>query len=126
MKYSVLIPAFKSTFLRECIESVLAQSINDFEVVVLNDNSPEPIDEIINTFSDKRILYYRNEKNIGAYNVVDNWNRLLELSHGEFVLCMGDDDMLAPNCLEEYSNIICKYPNLDIYHARSFIINDNS
>lgn len=126
MKYSVLIPAFKSTFLRECIESVLVQSMNDFELIVLNDNSPEPIDEIINTFSDKRILYYRNEKNIGAYNVVDNWNRLLELSHGEFILCMGDDDMLTSNCLEEYSNIILKYPNLDIYHARSFIIDEKS
>ena len=126
MKFSILIPAFKAKFLHECISSILAQSCKEFEIVVLNDCSPESIEDIVSSFADDRIRYYSNEKNVGAYDVVDNWNRLLELSHGEFILCMGDDDMLAPNCLEEYSNIICKYPNLDIYHARSFIINDNS
>ena len=77
MKFSILIPAFKAKFLHECISSVLAQSCKDFEIVVLNDCSPEGIEDIVSSFADDRIRYYSDEKNVGAYDVVDNWNRLL-------------------------------------------------
>lgn len=126
MKYSITIPAYKATFLYECIESILAQTYTDFELIIVNDASPEDLDSIVNQFADSRIGYYKNEKNCGMVNVVDNWNICLSYAKGDYLICMGDDDMLAPNALEEYNKLIDKYPELDIYHGRVKMINENA
>lgn len=126
MKYSILIPAYKSKFFRECLESVFAQSFDDYEIVILNDCSPEGLDTIVADFKDKRLRYYKNKENVGAERVVDNWNKLLSLSKGEYVVCMGDDDKLTPNFLEAYNTLMLKYPGLDLYHARTEIIDEKS
>lgn len=57
MKFSVTIPAFKAAYLQECIESIIAQTFDDFEIIVVNDNSPEDIDSILCKFDDKRLRY---------------------------------------------------------------------
>lgn len=126
MTFSVLIPAYKATYLKECINSVLTQTFTDFEVVIVDDASPENIKSIVNSFSDNRIRYYRNDINYGALNVVDNWNKCLEYALGDFVICMGDDDRLLPICLEKYSSMINDYPDVDVFHARTQIINERS
>ena len=124
--FSIGIPAFKAKFLRECIESILCQTCSDFELIIVNDASPENIDDIVNSFSDDRIRYYKNDKNIGAEHVVDNWNKCLSYATGNYFVLMGDDDRLAHNYLEEFTKLITKYPALDIYHCRVLIIDENS
>lgn len=126
MKFSVTIPAYKSKFLRECIESVLAQTYQDFELIIVNDASPEDLTSIVKSFDDPRIRYYINETNCGAVNVVDNWNKCLSYATGDYVICMGDDDKLCPDCLEQYRKLINKYPRLGVYHALTEIIDENS
>ena len=126
MKFSVVIPAYKKTYLKECIDSVLAQTFTDFEVVIVNDASPENIGGIVKEYKDSRIRYYVNNKNCGAVNVVDNWNICLKYAKGEYIICMGDDDCLKPNCLDEYDRLIKKYPNLKVYHAWAEYIDENS
>lgn len=68
----------------------------------------------------------RTIKNVGAEDVVYNWNKLLELAQGEFLICMGDDDMLYPNTLEVYDKLISCYPSKDIYHCRTQVIDEQS
>ena len=119
MKFSIGIPAYKAKFLKECVESILNQTYTDFELIIVNDASPENLDEIVLKFSDSRIRYYVNEINCGAENVVDNWNKCLEYSNGEFFILMGDDDIMHYNYLEEFERLIKKYPDLDIYHIPS-------
>lgn len=126
MKFSITIPAYKAKYLNECIDSVLAQTYKDFELVIVNDSSPEDLDSIVYHYEDSRIRYYVNEKNCGAINVVDNWNKCLAYAKGEFIICMGDDDKLMPNCLEEYAKIIAKNSNLDVFHGRVLRIDDDS
>lgn len=126
MKFSIGIPAFKSRFLKENIDNILKQTFSDFELIIVNDASPEDIDSIVNGYNDKRIRYYKNETNFGAVNVVDNWNKCLSLAKGEFFLLMGDDDKLMPNCLEEYDKLIKKYPKCNLFHTRTIIINEDS
>lgn len=123
-KFSIAIPAFKSKFLGECIQSILNQTYTNFELIILNDCSPEPIDEIVLQFSDERIFYFKNDKNIGAENVVDNWNKCLDKASGEFFVMMGDDDKMRFNYLEEFLVLIAKYNNLDVFHCRSIVIDD--
>lgn len=126
MKFSILIPAYKARFLQECIDSILAQTYTDFEVIIVNDASPEDITSIVQSFQDSRIHYYVNEKNFGALNVVDNWNKCLSYAVGDYAICMGDDDKLKPDCLEEYVKLMEKYPGLGVYHAWTEIIDENS
>ncbi len=126
MRFSITIPTYKRQFLQECIESVLAQTYSDFELIIVNDASPEDIDSVVSQFSDPRIRYYKNVKNCGAVNVVDNWNICLSYAKGDYVICMGDDDRLLPNCLEEYAKLIELFPGLGVYHAWTEIINEDS
>lgn len=130
MKFSVTIPAYKAIYLRECLESILSQTYDDYEIIILNDCSPENIGDIIKEYSShdnwEKIRYYENKNNVGAVNVVDNWNKLLSLAKGEFIICMGDDDKLAKNCLKEYDLMIKSFPNLNVYHARVMMIDENS
>lgn len=94
MKFSITIPAFKRAFLHEAIESCLAQTYEDFELIIVDDASPEDLKSVVDQFDDKRIRFYRNEKNCGALNVVDNWNKCLAYAKGDYVICMGDDEQL--------------------------------
>lgn len=125
MEFSITIPAFKQKYLYEAIESCLAQTYKDFELIIVDDASPEDLKSVVDRFQDSRIRYYRNEKNCGALHVVDNWNICLGYAKGDYVICMGDDDRLLPSCLEEYSKLIDKYPDLDIYHGMTEIIDEN-
>ena len=126
MRFSITVPAYKAKFLQECIESILLQTYPNFELIIVNDASPEDLTSIVRQFNDPRIYYYVNEKNCGAVNVVDNWNKCLEYATGDYVICMGDDDKLLPNCLEEYVKLMKKYPDLGVYHAWTEIIDESS
>lgn len=126
MKFSVTIPAYKSNYLKECIESILVQTYTNFELVIVNDASPEDLDSIVCQFDDCRIRYYKNEKNCGAINVVDNWNICLNYSQGDYIICLGDDDKLLPNSLEVYKSLIEDFPGLGVYHGWTEIIDEKS
>lgn len=126
IKFSVTIPAYKDRYLKETIDSVLAQTYQNYEVVIVNDASPYDLDGIVSKYSDPRIRYFKNEKNCGAKDVVDNWNICLSHATGDYLICMGDDDNLTPRCLQDFAELIGKYPDLDLYHARSEIIDDDS
>lgn len=126
MKYTIGIPAYKAAFLQECIQSILDQTYQDFELVIVNDASPENIDSVVSMFSSPMIRYYTNDKNFGAENVVDNWNKCLSYARGEFFILMGDDDKMEPGYLEEFNALIEKYPRCGVYHCRTLIIDENS
>ena len=125
MKFSITIPAYKSQFLAEAIGSVVAQSYADWELIIVDDCSPEDLRVIVTPYlTDSRIHYFRNEKNCGAVDVVDNWNICLSYCTGDYVICMGDDDRLLPCCLEEYRKLTEQFPDLNVYHARTEIIDE--
>lgn len=126
IKFSILVPAYKRAFLEECINSILAQSYKNFELIIVNDASPNDLDSIIAKYSDERIKYYRNQVGFGAMHVVGNWNKCLEYATGDYAICMGDDDKLLPQCLEEYIKVIEAYPNLDVYHGMTMMIDEKS
>lgn len=124
--FSVTVPAYKAHFLGECIDSILAQTYRSFELIIVNDASPQDLDSIIGSYDDPRIKYYKNKVGFGAEHVVGNWNKCLEYATGDYIVCMGDDDRLLPNCLEDYVRLIEKHPNLNVYHALTEIIDEHS
>ena len=126
IKFSVTIPAYKDRYLKEAIDSILAQIYQNYEIVIVNDASPYDLDSIVSQYDDPRIRYFKNERNCGAKNVVDNWNICLSYAIGDYLLCMGDDDKLTPCCLQDFAELIEIYPQLDLFHAQSEIIDGNS
>lgn len=124
-KFSITIPAFKGRYLAEAIESCLKQIYSNFEVIIVDDASPEDLEAVVKPYmKDLRVRFYRNEKNCGAVNVVDNWNICLGYCSGDYVICMGDDDRLLPCCLVEYAKLIEKYPGIGLVHGWTELINE--
>ncbi|MDA3780762.1 MAG: glycosyltransferase family 2 protein [Bacteroidales bacterium] len=123
MKFTIAIPAYKTLYLKECIESVLNQTENDFELIILNDASPENVPEIVGSYKDNRISYFFNEQNVGAEKVVDNWNKCLSKAKGEYFLLMGDDDVLEPNYLSNFLDVIDQNAEYNVFHCQTIIIN---
>ena len=82
-KVSVCIPTYRgAATLGAAIASVLAQSMADFELVVLDDNSPDNTADVVAGFADGRIRYLRNPANLGPEG---NWNRCLTEARGAYV-----------------------------------------
>ncbi|UVP22546.1 glycosyltransferase family 2 protein [Bacteroides xylanisolvens] len=57
-----MLPVFKAKYLSESIDSILNQTMSDFELIIVNDQSPDDIDSIVFSFNDSRIQYDINEK----------------------------------------------------------------
>lgn len=124
--FSIAIPAYKDQYLKDAIDSILSQTYDKFEIIIVNDASPYSVREVVDKYNDSRIRYFENKTNCGAVNVVDNWNICLSHAKCEYIICMGDDDRLLPCCLEEYVNLMSKYPNLGVYHAWTELIDEYS
>jgi glycosyltransferase involved in cell wall biosynthesis len=96
---SVCIPTYRGVaHLGLAIESVLAQSFRDFELIILDDCSPDNTAAVVAGFADPRIRYLRNEHNQGPQ---ENWNRCLEEARGEYFKLLPQDDLLMPGALAQ-------------------------
>ena len=99
---SVVLPAYKATCLKEAVHSILSQTYRDFELIIVNDASPENVKEVVAKFQDERLAYYENEYNVGGKDVVKQWNDYcLPKTSGEWVVMASDDDRYAPPYLDE-------------------------
>ena len=101
---SVCIPTYRgSLFLKAAIDSVLSQTYQNFEIFVLDDNSPDDTEVIVSSYSDRRVKYLRNSHNLGPEG---NWNRCLEVANGKYYKLLPHDDVLAQDCLEAQVSIL--------------------
>lgn len=125
MRYSFILPAYKIDYLKDAIDSILAQSYQDFELVIVDDASPNNLESVVNQYNDKRILFYKNEVNIGGGNLVLNWNKCIKYAKGDYVILASDDDIYSPFFLQQVDNRIEEYPDVDIVRARVNRIDPN-
>lgn len=121
-KYSFVLPAYKARFFREAIDSILAQTYKDFELIIVNDASPEDLDSIVNSYDDSRIRYYVNEQNIGGKDLVAQWNHCLEYAKGEYIILASDDDVYFSQYLEKMDALVQKYPEVNVFRPRIQVI----
>jgi glycosyltransferase involved in cell wall biosynthesis len=97
-------------FLREAVESLLHQSFQDFELVIVEDPSPVSArEELGNLLLDKRIRHYRNPRRCG---LLRQKNQALRLSRGELVAILDHDDVAEPARLERQVTFLEKYPQV--------------
>lgn len=109
---SICIPAYNAEkFIKETLESILNQTYQNLEIIITDDCSKDQTVSIINSFSDKRIKFYQNEKNLG---VEGNWNKALQLATGNYCKMMGADDILYSNCISEQLCVFENTENVDV------------
>lgn len=96
---SIIMPSYNTAlYIGETIESVLAQSYTNWELIIVDDDSTDNTDEVVNRFlSDSRIIYLKNEKNCGA---AVSRNRALQNANGKWIAFLDSDDLWKPNKLE--------------------------
>lgn len=97
-------PAYNgAAHLRAAIDSALAQTYADFELVIIDDNSSDATAEIARSYADPRVRYLRNATNLGPEG---NWNRCREEARGRYFKLMPQDDLLAPECLARQVGVL--------------------
>jgi glycosyltransferase involved in cell wall biosynthesis len=103
-------------YLKEALDSILTQTYSDFELVISDNASTDRTEHICREYAakDRRIRYYRNEKNIGAPK---NFNRVFELSSGEYFKWATYDDVHAPEYLQKCVSVLDKDPSVVLCHS---------
>ncbi len=97
---SIIMPSFNTgKYITETIESVLAQSYKNWELIIVDDCSSDNTDEVVRTYlSDDRIHYLKNEKNSGA---AFSRNTALREAKGKWIAFLDSDDLWMPEKLEK-------------------------
>ena len=97
-KVSVVIPSYNhGEFIGKAIDSVLAQTFTDFEIIIVDDASTDDSSEKIKCYKDRRIKFYKLEKNLGA---VFTLNYCIKNTCGKYIALLNSDDMWEPEKLE--------------------------
>ncbi len=121
--FSVVLPVRNGeSYIREAIESVLAQTHPHFNLFVLENCSQDRTVEIVQSYQDLRIHLLETTVPLP---IEENWQRILGLELDEYITIIGHDDRFAPNFLSELVALIEQYPDASLYHGHFHLIDDN-
>lgn len=114
MKYSFLVPVHnKLEYIKKCFDSILSQTYDNFEVIVVDDNSNEETLAYLKklVLKDNRVKVYFNERNLG---IGQTRNRLLKYATGDYLIFVDSDDYIESKLLEEINNILLNNNQIEI------------
>jgi glycosyltransferase involved in cell wall biosynthesis len=123
-RVSIGVPVYNGQrYLREALDSILAQTFSDFEVVICDNASTDNTQTICEEYSarDSRVRYHRNNVNIGASG---NFNRTFELSSGTYFKWAAHDDTLAPDFLAKGVRVLDENSDVVLVYSKTRIIDD--
>jgi glycosyltransferase involved in cell wall biosynthesis len=125
-KVSVIVPNYNhAKYLGQRLDSILQQSFQDFEVIILDDCSPDNSKEVIETYSShakvSRIEY--NVTNGGS--TFKQWNKGIALASGEWIWIAESDDYASPLFLETLMKMVGESSSISIAFANSFLVDEN-
>lgn len=108
VKFSILVPAFetKEEHLRAMLDSVLEQTYGNFELILADASESNSVEQIVKTYTDKRIMYKRLKQNAG---IAANTNQALMYATGDYAGLLDHDDVLTPDALYEMASCIARY-----------------
>jgi len=122
MNISICIPTYnRAIHLANCLRSIIASKLKssiDFQVCVSDNCSTDETERVVRSAQKEiTIKYQKNQSNLGVARNVLN---VVQMSDGEFVWLIGDDDLLLPYALEELNDLIVKHSNVDYFYINSF------
>jgi glycosyltransferase involved in cell wall biosynthesis len=107
-------------FIASAINSILTQTYQNLELIIVDDNSPDNTYQIANSFSDRRLSVYRNKTNSGPSLSL---NKAIELSSGEFIAVMHGDDLATPKRIKNQVRFLLKNSDIDMVGTQYRAIN---
>ena len=111
MFVSILMPVYNGgAYLKQAISSVLNQTYHNFEFIIINDGSTDNTGEIIDSFTDKRILHIKQENQ----GVARSLNNGLKLVKGEYIWRHDADDKCLPDQLEKQVTFLKQHAEFDL------------
>jgi glycosyltransferase involved in cell wall biosynthesis len=110
-KVTFIVPCYRlAHLLSECVNSILSQTFEDFEVLIMDDCSPDNTPEVARSFADPRVKHIRNEPNLGHLH---NYNKGIGLARGEYIwLISADDRLRTPQALDRYVRTMERNPGV--------------
>jgi glycosyltransferase involved in cell wall biosynthesis len=120
---SILIPAFRPTYLKQALGSVLTQGFEDYEVIVSDDCPGDEVAAVVETFRDPRIRYTR--RTVGEKGGAGNTRHLWELARFDLIKFLFDDDILLPHALRQLVDLIAAHPNASFAFGQRDIIDES-
>lgn len=122
-RVTVLMPVFNAAkYVREAIESILDQTFDDFEFLIIDDGSTDATPSVIRSFHDPRIRVRRHEQNLG---LVATLNEGLHLAKADLVARMDADDISHPDRLEKQLALVDGNPDVVLVGSDVDIIDQN-
>jgi glycosyltransferase involved in cell wall biosynthesis len=119
-RVAVFIPTYnRAGLLRRALASVLAQTHSDFELIVSDNASDDETPEVVKSFSDPRVTYFRQPENLG---LLGNHNWFLERVESDYALILPDDDLVYPELLERTVAELDRRPETGVVHASFDVI----
>jgi glycosyltransferase involved in cell wall biosynthesis len=115
----------RAHFIKQAIDSVLSQTFQDFELLILDDASTDNTSELIQPYLiDSRIKYIKNEQNLG---ITKNRNKALSLSQGEYIAVLDSDDYWTDNNkLQKQINFLNKDNDHVLVGTNIIIVDENN
>ena len=120
---SCIMPAYNAArFLRIAIDSILAQTYENFELIIVNDGSSDDTEKIILSYNDPRIVYLKNEKNI---KLIKTLNRGIDIARGDFISRMDSDDQALPTLFETELKEFSRHQEVGIVNTLTYHMSED-
>lgn len=111
-KVSVLMSVYNGKdYLKEAIDSILGQTFTDFEFIIVNDGSTDSTREILDSYSDERIVVVNNESNLG---LPASLNEGIRIARGDYIIRMDADDISLPDRIKVQFEFMESNPDIDV------------
>ena len=115
MKYSFIVPTYNSErWIQLCINSILAQTYTGFNIIILDSGSSDNTLQWLSSLNDRRIKIYPTTVRL---DIVQNWQRAINVPRNEFMTIMGHDDILYPNYLNTINKLVESNPDAGLYQT---------
>jgi glycosyltransferase involved in cell wall biosynthesis len=120
---SVLLPVYNGQrYLRESIDSLLAQSFQNFELIIWDDQSTDESSNIIAGYDDPRIRRFANPRNRGLFKTL---NSAIEKARAPLIRLWSQDDIMKRNCLEEEVAFLARHPDVGMSYCPYDVIDEH-
>lgn len=121
-KVSIILPTHNGEkYIRETINSCLGQTYSNLELIIVDDASSDEIFQIVNSYSDKRIKYLRNEINLGLSEAL---NAGFTVSSGEYLTWQSDDNFYDPEAIVTMVEALEKTQKIDFVYANFYVVDE--
>lgn len=126
-RLAIIIPSYRATYLRQALDSLVAQTCQDFKVYIGDDCSPQDLEAIIAPYKQwLDISYIRFDSNLGSKDLIAQWERCVALSKTEdWFWLFSDDDVMEPQCVELFYHSLKEQPEAKLFHFDVTVIEGN-